>query len=380
MKYQTTMEIDLNKIRNNTYKLCEAFNNYKYKIVDLKDNGHGLGLKIIDTMADAGITMALVGSLKEGIKVRHFNKKVKLLVNYWVYTEEIYDCINNDIGITIYNKESLDKILKLDIKDNLKIHILIDNGSNLLGVRSAKELQEIVDIIDTNKYFVLEGIYTEITTLGVNDEFYYKELDNFYKLVGKYVNRDIMIHINEPAMYHEKKNFINGIKFDLAILGIEANIKDSIFNNMKIKNIEKKYGDLNLIDIDLELVFNITSEVMTIREVSKGTIIGKNYVAKNDMFVAVIPIGYKDGITSSIEYVSINNLKREILTDEIDRMVVEASKDVKIKDKVYILNEERNIYDILDLLKTNRYYLMSILNRNLTREYINEINEGEDYL
>lgn len=380
MKYQTKMEIDLNKIKNNTYKLCEAFKDYKYKIVDLKDNGHGLGLKIIDTMADAGITMALVGSLKEGIKVRHFNKKVKLLVNYWVYTEEIYDCINNDIGITIYNKESLDKILNLDIKDNLKIHILIDNGSNLLGVRSAKELQEIVDIIDANKYLVLEGIYTEITTLGVNDEFYYKELDNFYKLVGKYANRDIMIHINEPAMYHEKKNFINGIKFDLAILGIEANIKNSIFNNMKIKNIEKKYGDLNLIDIDLELVFNITSEVMAIREVSKGTIIGKNYVAKNDMLAAVIPIGYKDGITSSIEYVSINNLKREILTDEIDRMVVEVSKDVKIKDKVYILNEDRSIYDFLDLLKTNRYYLMSILNRNLTREYINEINEGNDYL
>lgn len=380
MKYQTKMEIDLNKIRNNTYKLCEAFNDYKYKIVDLKDNGHGLGLKIIDTMADAGITMALVGSLKEGIKVRNFNKKVKLLVNYWVYTEEIYDCINNDIGITIYNKESLDKILNLDIKDNLKIHILIDNGSNLLGVRSAKELQEIVDIIDTNKYLVLEGIYTEITTLGVNDEFYYEELDNFYKLVEKYVNRDIMIHINEPAMYHEKKNFINGIKFDLAILGIEANIKNSIFNNMKIKNIEKKYGDLNLIDIDLELVFNITSEVMTIREVSKGTIIGKNYVAKNDMLAAVIPIGYKDGITSSIEYVSINNLKREILTDEIDRMVVEVSKEVKIKDKVYILNEERSIYDFLNLLKTNIYYLMSILNRNLTREYINEVNEGEDYL
>jgi len=380
MKYQTKMEIDLNKIRNNTYKLCDVFKEYQYKIVDLKDNGHGLGLKIIDTMADAGITMGLVGSLKEGIKVRNFNKKVKLLVNYWVYTEEIYDCINNDIGITIYSKESLDKILKLGIKDSLKIHILIDNGSNLLGIKSAKELQEIMDIIDSNKYLVLEGIYTEITTLGVNDDFYYKELDNFYKLIERYINRDIMIHVNEPAMYHEKKNYINGIKFDLSILGIEANIKNNILNNMKIKSIEKKYGDLNLIDIDLDLVFNITSEVMAIREISKGNIIGKNYVAKNDILAAVIPIGYKDGITSSIKYVIINNLKREILTDEIDRLVVEVTKDVNIKDKVYIINEERNIYDFLDLLKTNRYYLMSILNRNLTREYINEKNEGENYL
>ena len=44
------------------------------------------------------------------------------------------------------------------------------------------------------------------------------------------------------------------------------------------------------------------------------------------------------------------------------------------------MNEERGIYDFLTLLKTNRYYLMSILNRNLSRVYKNDERGGDNYL
>ena len=68
----------------------------------------------------------------------------------------------------------------------------------------------------------------------------------------------------------------------------------------------------------------------------------------------------------------INGFKREILTDDIDKIIVAIDESIKLKDKVYIINEERDVYSILKELHTNRYYLMSILNRNLTRVYINQ--------
>lgn len=380
MKYQTKMQIDLKKLKNNTKQLCDRYRDYEYKFADLKDNGHGLGLKIIDTMEEYGINYAMVGSIKDALKIRKFNKSIPILINYYVTSEEVYDCINNDLTITIYDKECLDKILKLKLKDDLKLQILVDNGSNLMGVRDSVELKELIDIIDNNKHLILEGIYTEITTSGIEDEFYYYQVDKFHYFIKDYLDRNLIIHLNEPLMYHSKKTFINGIRFDLSLLGIEATLKDDIFSNLKIKNIEKKFGNLRIPNLDLELVFNITSEVMSVRNVLKGTIIGRNYVAKNDMVVAVIPIGHKDGITKAIGYVGINNYKREILTDDIDRIVVEVTKDVKPKDLVYILNEERGIYDFLSILKTNRYYLMSVLNRDLTREYINESEKEGDYL
>lgn len=380
MKYETIMEIDLNKLKNNTKLLCKSYNDYKYKMVDLKDYGHGLGLKIADVLYKNGINYVIVGSLKEALEIRKFNTEVNILVNYFVTEDEIYDCINNNIAITIYNLDYLQILNNLELKDQIKLHILIDNGSNLLGINKKEEFKDSLDIINNNKYLVLEGIYTELTSSGVEDEYYYHQMNNFYKIIKDNLNDDVIIHLNEPVMYHKKLDYLNGIRFDLSILGIEENINDDFFTNLRIKNVEKKYNDLEFPDVDLELAFNITSEVMCIKKVKKGSLVGRNYVAKDDMFVAIIPIGHKDGITKAIKYVGIDNFKRNILSDEIDRLVVEVTEDVKEKDKVYILNEERGIYDFLTLLKTNRYYLMSVLNRNLTRVYINDSEENHNLL
>lgn len=380
MKYETKLEIDLRKIKNNTKLLCKSYSDYTYKMVDLRDNAHGLGFKIINTMHDNGINYCLVGSIKDALEIRKFNKKINILVNYYVDEEEIYDCINNNITITIFNEQCLDLLLKLNIKDKLKVHVLVNNGSNLLGVNDNLELKNIVDKINTHNYIELEGIYTDITTLGIEDEYFYNQVNAFYQIANNYFDCNLIIHFNESLMYHHKISYVNGIRFDLSILGIEENIEDDFFTNMKIKNIQKKYNDLEFPNIDLELVFNITSEVMDVKKVTKGSIVGRSYVAKDDMYVAIIPIGHKDGITKAIKYVGINNYKRNILADEIDKIIVEVSNDVRIKDKVYILNEERGIYDFLTLLKTNRYYLMSVLNRNLKRVYINEEENSDSIL
>lgn len=372
MKFETVMEIDLKKLKYNTQMLCKSYGDYKYKIVDLKDNGHGLGLKIINEMYKYGINYCLVGSLKDALEIRKINKDIDILVNYYVTLEEIYDCINNNITITIYNEKYLDKILSVKHKDNLNVQLLIDNNSNLLGINSKEELDKIMKKLDNEPNITCTGIYTEITTLGVIDENYYKEVNNFYKISKNYLNKDLMIHFNEPIMYHEKLKYVNGIRFDLSILGIEENIKDDFFTNRKIKSIEKKYGCLEFPEVDLQLVFNITTEVMNVTKVLKETMIGRNYIAKDDIIVATLPIGHKDGITKAIRFVGINGFKREILTDDIDKIIVMVDDSVKEKDKVYIINEERDVYKILEQLNTNRYYLMSVLNRNLTRIYINE--------
>lgn len=380
MKFETKMEIDLQKLKDNTKLLCQSYSDYQYKLADLRDNAHGLGLKIAENLYQNGINYCLVGSLNEALDIRKINHEIPILVGYYVTKEEIYDCINNNLTITIYSLEYLHMIIDMQIKDQLKIHILIDNGSNLQGFSDKLELEEAIRIIDNHEHLLLEGIYTELTTLGVEDEFYYHQVNKFYSLIESYLQRDLMIHLNESIMYHERRKFVNGIRFDLSLLGIEENINEDFLTNLRIKNVEKKYNDLEFPNIDLQLVFNITSEVMAIKQVQKGEIVGRNFVAKHDMLVAIVPIGHKDGITKAINYVGIKNFKRDILTDGIDYIVVEVTEDVLPKDKVYILNEERGIYDFLTHLKTNRYYLMSILNRNLKREYINEELNSESYL
>lgn len=380
MKYETILEIDLKKLKENIKKIVKSYDDYKYKIVDLKDNAHGMGFGIVNTLAKYGINYLLVGSLKEALKVRKLNKDVGILASYYVTMDEIYDCINNNITITIYNKKYIDILCNLELKDDLNVEVLIDNGSNLQGINKKSDLEYIINKINETKHLKLVGLYSDITTFGIEDTYYYEQVNNFLKIVKSFANDDLIIHLNEPIMYHNKIKYVNGIRFDLSIIGIEENVNDDIFTKRRIRKIEKEYGVLEFPNIDLELIFNITSEVMEIKKVPKGKIIGRSYVAKEDMYVALVPIGHKDGITKSIKFVGINKYKREILSDDIDKLYVKVDEKVFIKDRVYILNEERDIYDFLTNLHTNRYYLMSILNRNLTKKYINEEKTDDNLL
>lgn len=377
MKFKTLLEIDLKKLYNNTKILVDSYNDYKYKFANLKDNAYGMGLEIVNALVKANINYVYVGSLKDALDIRKYNQEINILVNYFIDIEEIYDAINNNISITISSIKYLKKVNELKLKDDLKVQILIDNGSNKLGISSKKELKEIIEIINNNKHLLLEGFYSDLTSIGVENEYYYHQVNNFYSLINEYLKEDLIVHLNEPLMYHKKLDYINGIRFDLALFGIEENINENIFTNWKIKNIEKKYGDLEFPNIDLKLIFSITSEVMQVGKVKKGELIGRKFIAKEDLDIAIIPIGHKDGITKAIKYVGINGFKRDIIADEIDYIIVSGS-NINIFDKVYIVNEERDIYDFLTLLKTNRYYLMSVLNRNLTKIYTNdEYNKGD---
>ena len=379
MKFDTILEIDLYKLKNNVKLLCESYNDYKYKVANLKDNAYGMGFKIVKTLIQNGINYILVGPLKDAIDIRRFNNDINIIVGYYIDIEQIYDAISNNLIITIPSLEYLKKITELNIRDDLKLQLLIDNGSNKMGLKNKLEVKEAINLIDDSEHLILDGIYTDLTSVGIEDDFYYKQVNNFYKIINDCLDKNIIIHLNEPIMYHQKLEYINGIRFDLSLIGIEENIEDNFITNMKIKNIQKRYNDLQFPDIDLKLIFTITSEVMDIGKVKKGDLIGRNYIAKEDMDIAVIPVGHKDGITKAIKYVGINNYKRDIIADDIDHLIV-TGDDVKIHDKVYIVNEERGIYDFLTLLKTNRYYLMSVLNRNLRKKYINGESNGEDYL
>ena len=380
MKFETLMEIDLKKLKNNAKLLSKSYSDYQIKMASLKDNAYGMGFKIVNTLVASGINYILVGPIKDALEIRKYNGEVPILVNYYVTEEEVYDAINNNIALTISDLEYLRSITCLNIKDDLKLQILIDNGSNKMGIKNNLDLKEAIKIIDESEHLVLEGLYTDLTTIGVEDEYYYHSINTFYQIISNYLDRDLIIHLNEPIMYHKKLAYINGIRFDLALIGIEENIDDDWFTNIRIKNIQKKYGDLEFPNIDLQLIFTITSEVMSTGKISKGDLVGRNYVAREDMDIAVIPIGHKDGITKAINYVGINNFKRDILADDIDHLIVAVDGGVREKDKVYIVNEERGIYDFLTLLKTNRYYLMSILNRNLTKQYINDEEKSDSYL
>ena len=372
MNFNAQIEIDLNKLKYNIEILKNAYNDYSIVIANLKNNAFGMGGGIVDTLVKNGVNYLYVSTLQEALDIRKINTTVPILVNYEILDEYIYDAVANNITITISNLSNLEKINEFKLKDKLNIHLLIDNGSNKIGLKSKEEVEKARIIIENNKYLNLEGVYTELTTYGILDEDYYQEVNTFFKCISLLNDEGLIVHLNEPIMYHKKHNLVNGIRFDLALLGIEENIDDNVLSNMKIKSIERKYKDLAFPDIELNVIFAIKAKIINVNRARKGDLIGKSFICRENMNIAILPIGHKDGITKAIGNVLINGKISRIIADEVDYLVVEAPFDVVAGEEVDIISYDTDIYDIIGLLKTNRYYLMSVLNSNLERTYINK--------
>ncbi len=371
MNFNAEIEIDLDRLKYNVKVLVDTYGDYQVHFANVKNKAFGMGYGIINTLVNNGISYLYVSTLEEAMELRKINEKVNILVNFMVNPEYVYDAINNNITLTISDLNNLKEIANLDLTDTLNIHLLIDNGANKLGLKNTKEINEAKEIIKENPKINLEGVYTEFTTYGIIDENYYEAFGNFLNCLKPLEDYNLIVHVNEPMMYHRKNKVINGIRFDLSLLGIEENIDDDFISNMKMKSIDKKYCNLAFPNIDLDLIFSLKTEVIAMSKAFKNTLIGRNFVTKEDTLLAIIPIGHKDGITKAIKTVIINGKNYPVVADAIDYLTIAVDNSVRIKDKVEIINQDVDIYNVIGSLKTNRFYLMSILNNNLDRVYIN---------
>lgn len=374
MNSTAQIEVNLELLTSNIKKLFKKYSDYQYKIVDMRDNFFGLGIYTINTFMKEGIDYVLTSSLKEAINIRRYNEEVKILIKKEVDLEYVYDAINGNFALSIYSVDYLKSLIDLNLRDKLYVHILIDNNAIHQGIKSKEELKEILDLIEEQEKIVVEGIYSDVTSYGVDDSYYYEQMRMFLDIIADVDKEKYIIHLNEPVMYHKKNDVVNGLRFDLSLLGMKEYYHDSFVNNMRRKKIANIYGDEAFRDLklDLDLIFSITANVVSIKNVSKGTLIGKSYVASEDMKIGIIDIGYKDGLTKAIKEIVINDLVCDVLADEIDTLYVKVDDSVEVYDKAFLISNYNYIDNVLKNLNTNRYYLMSIINSNIKRVYEDE--------
>ena len=380
MNKSAQFEVNIDYLNNNIDKLFDYYKDYKYKIADLRSNAFGMGLYVVKHLAEKDFDYVFTNTLKEAIEVRKYNQSIPILINKRVDSEFIYDAINNNVTITIDSYGYLEQLNELDLKDDLKVHILVNNNANVIGLNE-DELYMAYELIKDNKHLILEGLYTNITTYGIDDNHYYEQVSIFRQSISRINTEGLIVHGNEPIMYHKKLDYFNGIKFDVSLWGLIQNYKTTFISNHRRKKIESMYQEnaFGELPLDLEVVFAITAIIERIITVPKDSLIGRNYIALDDINVAVIDAGHKDGITKALKVVVVNQEICDVLTDDIDTMYIKVSDDVSVGDKVYLISDFNNIDSVLLNLKTNRYYLLSILNTDLKRVYIMGDEEEELY-
>lgn len=342
---QTYEKINLKALESNVKSIINQSSEYKYHIGVVKANCYGLGLKCIKSIIKGGANYLAVSSLEEALSIRKITKE-KILILEPINPKYISLAKENNITLTISSLEYLN-----NVKDQeFTCHIKINTGMNRLGINSKKEFDEVYNII-MNSNITLEGIYSHIYKASDS-----KCTNNQFKKF-EYITSDIdlntipIVHIpnSETIFNYKKKPYINGCRMGIIMYG---------FSN----------------DIKLNSVFSLISKVIEIKHIHSGDTVGYDgkYTATGDESIAVLPIGYADGILrhNSGRNVYINGKEYKIVGNIcMDMLFVKVDDDVKVNDEAYIIKDNDHINQIASYLDTINYEVMCSISDRVVREY-----------
>lgn len=350
MYRNTYIEINTKNIEYNIKEIIKKHNNYKYYFGVVKADCYGHGdFPVVKSIINAGCNYLAVATLEEALEIRNIIKDIPILCLGIIDSKYTPICIKNNITITISNIEQLKNI---NINNNsLKAHIKINTGMNRLGINNKEELNKVISIIKKKK-ITLEGIYTHIYNSN-NKEDTLKQIERF-ELITKDINLNnipiVHIYASEATDLYPKKDYINGIRLGIAM-----------------------YGLIDYKDIKFKDTFSLYSEVIQINKVSNETV-GYNgmYKANNNEYIAVIPIGYADGIIrkNTGRNVYINNKKYKIVGNIcMDMLFVKVDNTIKVGDKVTLIKDNNHIKEIAKYLDTISYEVLCSISKRVPRIY-----------
>lgn len=375
MYRKTYAEVKLDTLTSNVKEITNKYN-YKYYIGVVKANAYGHGDYIVNSLIEGGINYLAASSLEECLNIRKRNNNIPILCLEPINHEFLKIAEGNNITITIPDYEYFKKI-STDV--SLKVHLKVDSGMNRLGMRNKYEVKLVWDKIMKNDKLFLEGIYTHFATSGIWDKHWDKQLKNFRAATSMIDLKNIpIIHLGRSLtlVNHPKIEEANGIRLGIVMYGFAQSfpepknlklIKRKII--LKIKHISPTYLSN---DLKLKTALTLHSTVMSVKDVSKGESIGygAKYIANELMKIAIIPIGFADGIQKNMigKMVKINNKLYPVIGGiGMDMITIKIDNNVKIGDDVIIYDDIKKCSKMLGM---SAYQLLTSITPRVPRVYI----------
>lgn len=382
MYRNTYVEINEENIKHNVQEIKKKYPDYTYYMGVVKGNAYAHGSYIVTSMKEAGINYFATSSLEEAIEVRKYDKDTPILCLEPIPPKYIEDILRYKVTVTIDSLELAKEYSALKFKGKLKIHLKLDTGMNRLGVKTANEVQKIFSLFTDNHSFVIEGIYTHMATTGINDFYFDRQVNKFLELTKKIDLKQIpIVHLGRSLtlVNHPKLDFVTGIRLGIILYGMNGSIPlptgvKGFLREMKRKHFLKKYHvspTTRQNDLKLKTGFVVYTEVMNVKRVKKGETMGYGayFIAKKEMMIAILPIGYADGMHKNLKYVSIHREKCPIIDVCMDMTIVEVSTKVQRHDKVEIFGNTISIKEASRNMGENAYHLFMRMTTRVPRVY-----------
>ncbi|GLB60987.1 alanine racemase [Cytobacillus sp. NCCP-133] len=280
----TWAEINLDHISYNVESMKRHVSDGAIVIAVIKANGYGHGdAAVAEAALEAGASYLAVATLDEAMALRKKKIQAPILVMGASRPENAGDAAKENIALTVFQKDWLSNAKEyIRTGEELRIHLKFDTGMGRLGIRSRNELEGIESAAKRDGHFLIEGVFTHFATADSLDNHYFEQqLSRFEEMIGwmeevpKYVHSS-----NSAAGLRFPKAHLNAVRMGISMYGLAPSME------MKPE-----------LPFPLKEAFSLHTKIVHVKKIHKGEKVsyGAAYEAKEDEWIATLPIGYADG-------------------------------------------------------------------------------------
>lgn len=301
------VEINLTNLRHNVKALCEALPDRCELMAVVKANAYGHGdVEIAANLNQIGVKAFAVATIDEGVHLRTHGIKGNILILGYTVPQRATEMVRYHLTQTVTDCDHAKQLNAFG--KPIQVHIKIDTGMHRLG-ESCNNTAEIDKILQCKNLKVC-GIFTHLcvadSTQTDDIEFTTNQIHSFYALLDRlqqFGHTLPKIHIQSS---YGVLNYPE-LQCDYARIGI------ALYGALSSPD------DKTRLQIDLQPVLALKARIALVRTIAAGESVsyGRQFIAQRDTCVAVLPIGYADGLPRNLScgngYVLIHGCRAPII-------------------------------------------------------------------
>jgi Alr-MurF fusion protein len=368
--HETVLEINLNAL---VYNLNYYQNKMKkgtkvMAMVKALSYGSG-GYEIANVLQYHNVDYLAVAYADEGIELRKAQISTPIMVMN--PEDESFDLmIKYNLEPEIYNFRTLrlliESISEYETKEHhkLPVHLKIDTGMHRLGFLP-EETDELITVLKQNDSILVKSVFTHLAASeNKNEDDFSRQQIQVLKNVCTHLKQEIsapfMVHVlNSAGISRFPDAHFDMVRLGIGLYGIS-------FYEEEQQNLQN--------------VSSLRSIISQIKIVSESATVGygRKWAAQKETKIAVVPIGYADGLNRLLGNgngsLIVNGIKAPIIGNICMDMCMLDITGIEAKegDLVYVFNDAATIKELAGKLDTIPYEILTSVSSRVKRVYYYE--------
>lgn len=382
MHTNSVIELNSDSYQNNLLFLKKMYGKNIIFSSVVKGNAYGHGIEEFVTMAyKSGVTHFSVFDAAEAQLIsKKLPEKITILIMGFVPDEWMEWVILNKIEFFVFEKKRLELALKISKKLNKKaiIHVEVETGMNRTGF-VLNELNDLISLLKKEEnYIEFKGLCTHFAGAESMSNYFRvkQQIEQFEKIHAYFCVKNLIPKIRHTACSAASILFPE-TRMDMVRIGI---MQYGLWPSPEIFaayiSSKKKKTD------PLKRVISWKSQVMSIKKINAYEFIGygTSFMAKEQMRVATVPVGYAHGYSRSLSNkgrVIINRHRCMVVgTVNMNMMLVDVSDipSVRIGEEVIIIGSQEKMDVSVASFSENsnqlNYELLTRISKSIPRKIL----------